>query len=318
MLIFDSPMKRSIRQWSLLLLLSGHSTMFGQEPRQSYLLYPGETYILDIEIQQNTYSESTNSDEVTLYSKSRLEFSIDSLKEPDLIYTSVQYGELSLSMIAPGLNLDVNSNDGSSQLLSSMMDSLEQFEFRVITDSRGALLEQQGLGARFEKLAALPAGDSGEHALILNTLREVYGPDAFSSLFTLFVNVYPVIQPMSNWTNDMTYYFNTKPVQLVNRYQLARTTEDIMTIQGMGMINAQQNFRENTDLGEVESAVSGSQTYDFQMDRGSGWVKRCVSRQRILIETTILESRYLPTGLKIPSYTETVFEISGSTLNRND
>jgi hypothetical protein len=87
-----------------------------------------------------------------------------------------------------------------------------------------------------------------------------------------------------------------------------------MIIQGMGMINARQNFREKTDLGEVESAVSGSQTYDFQMDRNSGWMKQCVSRQRILIETTILESRYLPTGLKIPSYTETIFEISGSML----
>jgi hypothetical protein len=314
MLIFDTSMSRSVIHWSLLLLLNIHSALFGQEPRQSYLLNPGETYQLEIEIQQNTYSESTNSDEITLYSKSRLEFTIDSVKTPDLIYASVKYVDLSLSMLAPGLNLDVNSNDGSSQLLSSMMDSLERHKFRVITDSRGALLGQEGLGERFQSLWDLPGSDSSEHALILNTLREVYGPDAFSSLYTLFVNIYPVIQPMRNWTNDVTYYFNTKPVQLVNRYQLARTTEDIMIIQGMGMINAQQNFREKTDLGEVESVVTGSQTYDFQMDRKTGWVKRCVSRQRILIETTIVESRYLPPGLKIPSYTETVFEINGSIL----
>ena len=314
MLIFDSSMNRSLIHWSLFLVLNIHSTLFGQEPRQSYLLNPGETYQLDIEIQQNTYSESTNSDEITLYSKSRLEFYIDSVKTTDLIYASVQYGNLSLSMLAPGLNLDVNSNDGSSQLLSSMMDSLEGYKFRIITDSRGALLGQEGLGDRFQSLEDLPVSDSGEHALILNTLREVYGPDAFSSLYTLFVNIYPVIQPMRNWTNDVTYYFNTKPVQLVNRYQLARTTEDIMIIQGMGMISAQQNFREKTDLGEVESVVTGSQTYDFQMDRKNGWVKKCVSRQRILIETTIVESRYLPAGLKIPSFTETVFEVDGSVL----
>ena len=35
---------------------------------------------------------------------------------------------------------------------------------------------------------------------------------------SLFISIYPVIQPMTNWTNDITYYFNTKPVQMVNRY----------------------------------------------------------------------------------------------------
>jgi hypothetical protein len=288
--------------------------MFAQDPRQSYLLKPGETYLLQIEIQQTTNSESTNSDEITLYSKCRMEFSIDSVSEPDLIYASVQYSDLNLSMLAPGMNLDVNSNDGRSQLLASMMDSIEGFKFRIITDSRGALLAQEGLGNRFESLADLPAQDSSEQDVILNTLKETYGPDAFSSLYTLFVTIYPVIRPMNNWTNDVTYYFNTKPVQIVNRYHLARTTEEIMIIQGLGMINAQGKFREKTDLGEVESVVSGSQTYDFQMDRESGWLKKCVSRQRILIETTIVESRYLPAGLKIPSYTETLFEIDGSLL----
>ena len=80
------------------------------------------------------------------------------------------------------------------------------------------------------------------------------------------------------------------------------------------MISVGKSYREHTDLGEVESTVSGSQTYDFQMDRSSGWLKQCVSRQRVLIETTILDSPYLPKGLKIPSYTETDFEIRGSRL----
>lgn len=307
-------MNSFLRHGSLLLIIWLPSLMFAQDPRQSYLLKPGETYLLQIEIQQTTNSESTNSDEITLYSKCRMEFSIDSVSEPDLIYASVQYSDLNLSMLAPGMNLDVNSNDGRSQLLASMMDSIEGFKFRIITDSRGALLAQEGLGNRFESLADLPAQDSSEQDVILNTLKETYGPDAFSSLYTLFVTIYPVIRPMNNWTNDVTYYFNTKPVQIVNRYHLARTTEEIMIIQGLGMINAQGKFREKTDLGEVESVVSGSQTYDFQMDRESGWLKKCVSRQRILIETTIVESRYLPAGLKIPSYTETLFEIDGSLL----
>jgi hypothetical protein len=50
------------------------------------------------------------------------------------------------------------------------------------------------------------------------------------------------------------------------------------------------------------------------MDRATGWPLKCVSRQRVVIETTIIESSYLPLGLKIPSYTETLFEVTGSKL----
>ena len=102
------------------------------------------------------------------------------------------------------------------------------------------------------------------------------------------------------------------PVQMVNRYNLARITESYCVIQGMGMLNSSEAFVEDTGMGRVESTVSGSQTYDFQMDRRSGWINRCVSRQRLMIQTTILESPSLPAGLKIPSYTETVFEVTGS------
>jgi hypothetical protein len=67
-------------------------------------------------------------------------------------------------------------------------------------------------------------------------------------------------------------------------------------------------------MGEVSSAVSGTQTYDLQMDRETGWPVKSISRQRVVIETTIVRSPYLPEGLKIPSYTETLFEVTGSKL----
>ena len=301
--------------WIVWILLAGvFPISHAQEPRQSYRLKQGETYLLAIEIQQNTRSEAMDSDAITLSSQIEMEFTVDSLEEPDLVHLTVQYQSLALSMMAPEMGLDINSGSNASSLLASLIDSLEQTRFRVITDTRGALLDQQGLASRFEQLALLPARDTIELAVILHTLREVYGPNAFSSLFGLFLSVYPVVQPMRNWTNDITYYFNTRPVEMVNRYTLSRTTDELMIIQGLGMIEARQQFRENTEMGEVESAVTGTQTYDLQMDRATGWPLKCVSRQRVVIETTIIESSYLPLGLKIPSYTETLFEVNGSKL----
>lgn len=301
--------------WIVCMLLAGiFSSSHAQEPRQSYRLIPGETYLLAIEIQQNTRSEAMDSDAITLSSQVEMKFTVDSLEEPDLVHLTVQYQSLALSMLAPEMGLDINSGSNANSLLASLIDSLEQTRFRVITDTKGALLQQQGLASRFDQLALLQVRDTSELDVILHTLREVYGPNTFSSLFGLFLSVYPVVQPMRNWTNDITYYFNTRPVEMVNRYTLSRTTDELMIIQGLGMIEARQQFRENTEMGEVESAVTGTQTYDLQMDRATGWPLKCVSRQRVVIETTIIESSYLPLGLKIPSYTETLFEVYGSKL----
>jgi hypothetical protein len=100
-------------------------------------------------------------------------------------------------------------------------------------------------------------------------------------------------------------------VEIVNRYYFTKTTGKVHTIQGMGMISASKEFPETLPIGEVSSTVSGTQTFDFQTEASSGWLIRCISKQRLIIETTIVKSEQFPAGLKIPSYTETAFEVKG-------
>ncbi|MCK5138100.1 MAG: hypothetical protein KAR19_20115 [Bacteroidales bacterium] len=287
---------------------------FTQETRLSYNLQPGERYVLDVDIQQNTHSESINSEEINLFNQMKLEFNIDSTDNRGLIYMTVCYRDLLLSMLAPGLAININSGTGENRMLSDMVDSLQKGTFRVVMDHSGELKSLEGMAQLFQSLASLPAADTNEQQVILKTLDEVYGQDSFKSIFSLFVSVYPVIQPIANWTSDITYFFNTKPVQMVNRFYLTRTTDEVVIIQGLGMLNSMGEFQEKTNMGEVKSGVSGSQTYDFQMDKETGWLKRCVSRQRVVIETIIISGSYLPAGLMIPSYTETVFEVKGARL----
>lgn len=299
---------------TMALLLMAASAMEGQESRLSYQLRPGQSYVLEIDLQQSTQSDSRDSEEIALYSLTRMIFRLDSTDASQNYHMSVQYRDLHLSMLAPQLNIDINSGSGKNPMLTHMMDQLEKETFHLIMSPTGELKQLFGLEALFSSLESQSASDTLEQQVILNTLNEAYGPDAFSSLFNLFVWIYPVFSPMSNWTNDITYYFNTKAVNIVNRFYLSKTTEEMLVIQGLGMLNASNEFHETTSMGEVKSAVSGNQTYDFQVDRESGWPLRCVSRQRVMIETTILKSSYFPPGLKIPSYTETVFEVKGSIL----
>jgi len=307
-------MKRIQTYLIIVLCLMLFTVVNAQEARLSYNLKPGERYLLEIDLQQTTRSESMEREEISLYSLTNIEVKVDSIDDMNQFHLKVRYKDLLLSMLAPGMNIDINSSSSKDTLLSAMVDALEMESFHIVMDKTGELRSLEGLDNIFASLSLLPVSDTNQHQVILKTLEEVYGPDSFRSQFSLFVTVYPVLESMTNWTNDILYYFNTKPVWILNRFNLARHTENTLIIQGLGMLNVMKEFKEKTSMGEVKSTVSGSQTYDFQMDLESGWIKRCVSRQRALIETTILKSSYLPTGLKIPSYTETVFEVKGARI----
>jgi len=313
---FYPRMKDSYLIIALILLLIQPANMLAQETRLSYTLQPGETYYLESDLQQSTHSESIDSEEISFYNLTKLEFRVDSIDNSGQFCMSVQYRELLISMLAPQLDIDISSASGKDPLLSEMVDLLEQGSFQLVMSTRGEIVRLEGLEQLFSPLASLQVNDSAEHQVIMKTLEEAYGPNAFRSMCNLFLNIYPVMNPMSNWTNDITYYFNTKAVKMVNRYFLTKTTEDMLVIQGLGMLNSIKEFHETTGMGDVKSAVSGSQTYDFQMDPETGWLVRCISRQRVKIETTILKSNYLPPGLIIPSYAETTFEVSGGRLEQ--
>lgn len=300
---------------TLTLLMTVAGSLEGQEPRLNYELRPGESYLLEIDLQQSTYSESIDREEISFYSLTRMIFRVDSTDARHDYHMSVQYSDLLISMLAPQLDIDISSGSGKNLMLTKMVDLLEKETFHLIMSPAGELKHLSGLEAIFNTLESQAVSDTIELQVIMNTLNEAYGPDAFTSLFNLFVWIYPVFSPMNNWTNDITYFFNTKAVKLVNRYYLSKYTDEMLVIQGLGTLNASKEFHETTNMGEVKSAVSGSQTFDFQVDRASGWLLRCVSRQRVVIETTILKSNYFPPGLKIPSYTETVFEVKGSSLH---
>jgi hypothetical protein len=287
----------------------------GQEIRLSYDLQSGVTYLLDIDIQQNTLSESVYSDEVNMSSRIRLAFTVDSTDSYGLVHMRARYSRLQLSVLAPGMGLDMNSGSAKNPVLSDLIDSLEQNEFWLTMNASGELRDLIGLNRVFREMRQFPDSDSSELSVILETLEEAYGPNTFQGLFNIFVGYFPVLSSMTNWTQDITYYFNTKPVQMVNRYTLSRSTGDVLTIQGLGMLQSEEDYPEILDLGKVTSSVSGSQTYDFHADIRTGWLKTCVSRQRILIKTIVRESDFLPEGLEIPSYTETLFEVKGSIQN---
>lgn len=297
---------------ALVLLFMSTTASFTQEARLSYAFLPGKIYLLDIDMQQITSSESINSEEINMFNHMVLEFRLDSVTPEEHFFMRVRYNKLLLSMLAPGLGVDINSSNGNNQILTNLSDGLQGKWFGLTMSESGELISLVGLDEIFQNLVDTSYQNSEQFEVTLGTLKEAYGPDAFQSLFDLFIAFYPPVQPILNWTSDLIYYLNTKPVEIANRYYFTKTSDDVHTIQGMGLIKAAKELKETLPIGEVSSTVSGSQTYDIQTDALSGWLIRCISKQRLLIETTIIKSTQLPAGLKIPSYTETAFEVKGS------
>ncbi|MEZ5070487.1 MAG: DUF6263 family protein [Bacteroidales bacterium] len=294
--------------------LSACLSLVAQDSDLRYRLAPGEHYVLEVEMNQQSHAESYIREEVNLTSQLVLHFRVDSVPEPDRICMQSWYEEVRLSMLAPGLGIDLSSEDQNETALHMLANALEGKTFQLCMKKDGSLLGMEGLADHFRQLSRLPYPDTTELAVAFRTLEESYGPDSYTSLFGLFVSLYPSLGFQTHWTRDMTYHFNSKAVLLNNSYQLSSVSEERWISQGIGLFNAHNAFREITSIGEVEAVITGSQTYDFLMDPATGWLQKCNARQRTLVETTVIKGKGLPTGLKIPSYTETLFEVRGKKL----
>ena len=288
------------------------ASCFAQDAKLGYHLDVGKMYSLNISIQQNTFSESYDQgNNISVDLKMTLHFDIVSQLNSDVYYAMVRYDNLFFSMLAPTLKIDINSESGNNTILPVMIDSLEAKNFKVQLGRDGSIVMFGNINEFFYNMYDFDISSEEEQDVIIKTLREAFGNNAFTSICNLFVNFHPSIDSTRNWEKDYTYYFNTKPVNMVSRFFLIKQTEVQNTVQGIGIISTDEQVIETMNNTTVLSSASGSHTFDLQVDPKTGWLLVGSSRQRILITTTIVKDSHLPEGLEIPSYTETTFSIEG-------
>jgi len=285
----------------------------GQDKTLGYKLDPGKRYSLKISVNQSTFSDTYDqSSDVTLDLRMTLHFDIQRQINDQYYTANVSYDELYLSMLAPSMNIDINSGSGKNLILSNLIDTLESRIFRLQLKRDGSFILFSDINACFFEMYDFNIGTEEERDVIIKTLREAFGNNAFNSICNIFVNLYPPDYQTANWDKSISYYFNTKPVAMTNRFFLVKQTIEQNTIQGIGMISPSESVTETNDGTTVSSSASGSQTYDLQADPESGWLHEGTSRQRIMVKTTIVRDNILPRGLEIPSYTETLFTLKGT------
>lgn len=289
-------------------------SVYGQNGTIGYNLEPGKRYSLIISLNQSTFSDTYGqSNDVSLDLRMTLHFDIQRQVGDQYYTANVSYDDLFLSMLAPSMKIDINSGTGKNIILSNLLDTLESRIFRMQLNRDGSIIMFSDINACFFKMYDYDLATEEERDVIIKTLREAFGNDSFNSICNIFVNLYPQDNHAGNWEKSFSYYFNTKPVVMTNRFFLVKQTVKQNTIQGIGMISTTESIIETNQGTTVSSSASGSQTYDLQTDPVSGWLLEGSSRQRVMVKTTIIRDNHLPEGLEIPSYTETLFSLRGTT-----
>ena len=250
------------------------ASCFAQDAQLGYHLDVGKRYSLNISIQQNTFSENYDQgNNISLDLKMTLHFNIVSQLNNDVYYAMVKYDNLFFSMLAPTLKIDINSESGNNAILRLMIDSLEAKSFRIQLGRDGSMVMFGNINAFFYNMYDLDISSEEEQDVIIKTLREAFGNNAFTSIYNLFVNFHPAIDSTRNWEKDYTYYFNTKPVNMVSRFFLIKQTEVQNTVQGIGMISTDEQVLEvigsevKKRKDSIESYVSGGREDLAQIER---------------------------------------------------
>jgi len=152
-------MKSAYIFFALALFVAQICEVRAQGPILSYNLQVGESYFLEIDLQQSTHSESIDSEEISFYNLTRVEFSVDSIDAADQFHMSVRYRDLLISMLAPQMDVDISSASGKDKMLTEMVELLEQGTFSMTMTPRGNLVSLEGLEELFASLAAFQVTD---------------------------------------------------------------------------------------------------------------------------------------------------------------
>ena len=280
---------------------------------QAYKLEPGEQYRLSQSYTQNTYTESlSTSGNVSLDINSSV--IIEIMEKIDSTHYTVecQYDNISLSLFSTNMNIALSSETNSFSLIKKYLNLLEEYKFKATLSRYGEISSIDSLDEYILSFYHNPEKSLNEQDIVIKTLSEAFGEDAFNGFINLVLNVY-CDSPDDRCSKDIEYSFNAKPILLHNSFFSQLTKDGERRVQGLGMINANDDEME-FDGGTVTTSLTGKQTYDYLFDNQTGWLIEGNSRQKIYLLSVFRGNKNLPEGLEIPSLTETEFQFSGEKI----
>jgi hypothetical protein len=289
----------------------------GQANLPQYYLSNGQKYFLQLEMSQNTESDNNQlRGEVSLDISETIEFVVDSILKTGNYRLNCLYNNLNLSFFSPQSDLSISSQTNAFSPLIAYLEKLESKPFFIELSKYGEIQSIYGLDSIINSFYLESDYIHSQHELIIKSVKEAFGEEALKSVANIAMNVYSPNMG-EKVVKKSNIIFNAKPIGIQNSFYYMETKDQDLRIQGIGLIEASIDSLEFNSM-SVLTYMNGNQTYDYLFNTENGWIIEGISRQKIQSLSEIYGHADLPDGIKIPSYTETVYELSGGQIKKED
>ncbi len=284
---------------------------------QGYHLEVGEKYQLHQSFNQNTMTESSNvRGNVSLDISSTVIIDVMGIVDSLAYEIKCKYKDLSLSLFSSDMDIALSSETRGFSLIMQYIELLEEHTFNGVLSHTGELISISNLDEQILLFYNEKEERYKEQDIIIKTLKEAFGEDAFTGFINLSLNVYCENQE-SKCLKNVFYSFNAKPIILHNTFYMQPPKDEHIRIQGIGAIEANEEEIE-FEGGTITSNMNGSQTFDHLFDAKTGWLIEGNSRQKIHVVSVFHGNNSLPEGLQVPSITETDFDFYGEKIEEEN
>lgn len=277
---------------------------------QGYHLEVGEKYRLYQSFTQNTITETSSvRGNVSLDIRSTVIINVIAINDTLGYEIECHYEDLALSLFSSDMDITISSETRGISLIMKYVDMLEEHTFNGILSYTGELISITGLDEHIMLFYNEKEDRYNEQDIIIKTLKEAFGEDAFQGFINLCLNVYCQNND-SICKKDVVYSFNARPINLQNTFYMMAPKNGHIRIQGIGSIVASEEEIE-FEGGTISTKLNGNQTFDHLFDAKTGWLLEGHSKQKIYVNTVFRGNTNFPEGLEVPSITETQFDFFG-------
>jgi len=299
----------------IMLFITGFFPLQSQEQFPSYQLEVGDRYFIRQELNQGTDSDNMEiTGNASLDIKFRLDMHVTGILPGGSYDIACSYSDLALDFFSPSSGHAISSRSEAFTPIQRYLELLEEVEFGIRLSDHGKILRIWNLDRQISDVTYDGTIDSAKNQVIRQTLTESFGSAAVYSLSSILTDLY---NDSSDTRCDKvnTIYFNAKPVEIQKTLYYSNTGSENLRVQGVGMITESTGEIEFSD-GTIVSTMKGNQTFDYLVDRRTGWIIRGVSKQKIHTLSVIKDNSSLPEGLRIPSITSSEYEFTGGVVHQ--
>jgi hypothetical protein len=223
-------------------------------------------------------------------------------KAKDTTYEmDVTYSNMSMSMQMAGQPTSPAVDD----LMGKLLKPIEGKSFQMTLSSSGKIISIRNLEKLFNQLFdSVPSLSEDQKEQFKAQISQAYGEESFKSSFKVSTSVFPnyAVQKGDQWTIHNTLVSNYS-FDVNSQFQLTDIDDNFYYIKSKSTLNTinqtDTSFKEVNGV-SVRVVLNGNSDSEIKLDRKTGWIIECTTKQTLQGNTEIKETEQFKGGMKIP------------------